>query len=191
MAIGIDPEPPLATPPSPRHRIFRQTSDAFFAANDLAALFDGAPVELALIDGMHHFEFALRDFMNLERYSAPDGTILVHDCYPIDAVTSARERVTDFWSGDVWRLVLALRKWRPELAIHTVAVPPTGLAVVRNLDPASGILAENLERICAEFLAVGYDAIADRKLEALNLCGGDWERVRALLDAPPARPRRD
>jgi hypothetical protein len=190
-AIGIDPEPRLDAPMSPRHRVFRQTSDAFFAEHDLAALFDGAPVDLALIDGMHHFEFALRDFVNLERHCAADATILVHDCYPIDAVTSARERVTAFWSGDVWRLILALRKWRPGLAIHTVAVPPTGLAVIRNLDPGSRVLAENLERVCAEFLAVGYDAIADRKREALNVCAGDWERVRALLDAPPARPRRD
>jgi tetratricopeptide (TPR) repeat protein len=184
-AIGIDPEPRLASPPSPRHRIFRQTSDAFFAEHDVAALFGGVPVELALIDGMHHFEFALRDFVNLERCSAPQGTILVHDCYPIDAVSSARERLTEFWSGDVWRLILALRKWRPELVIHTVAVPPTGLAVVRNLDPGSRVLAENLERVCAEFLAVGYDAIADRKREALNVCAGDWEQVRRLLDAPP------
>jgi hypothetical protein len=185
LAIGVDPEPRLASPPSPRHRIFRQASDAFFAEHDVAALFDGLPVELALIDGMHHFEFALRDFVNLERCSAPHGTILVHDCYPIDAVSSARERATGFWSGDVWRLILALRRWRPELAIHTVAVPPTGLAIVRNLDPASRVLAENLERVCAEFLAVGYDAIADCKPEALRLCAGDWEQVRRLLDPPP------
>ena len=190
-AIGVDPEPRLEAPPSPQHRVFRQTSDAFFAEHDLAALFGGVPVDLALIDGMHHFEFALRDFANLERYCAPDATILVHDCYPIDAATSARERVTAFWSGDVWRLVVALRKWRPELAVHTVAVPPTGLAVIRNLDPGSRVLAENLERVCAEFLAVGYDAIADRKREALNVCAGEWGRVRALLDAPLAQPRRD
>lgn len=184
-AIGIDPKPTVPGPPSPRHRIFRETSDAFFAAHDLAALFDGVAVELAFIDGMHHFEFALRDFVNLERCCAPGGTILVHDCYPIDAASSARERVTEFWSGDIWRLILALRKWRPELAIHTVAVPPTGLAVVRNLDPGSRVLAENLERVCVEFLAVGYDAIANRKREALNVCAADWERVRALFESPP------
>jgi hypothetical protein len=186
-AIGIDPEPRLASPPSPRHRIFRQTSDAFFAEHDVVGLFGGVPVELALIDGMHHFEFALRDFVNLERHAARHGTILVHDCYPIDATSSARERLTGFWSGDVWRMVLALRKWRPELALHTVAVPPTGLAVVRNLDPASRVLADNLDRICAEFLAIGYDAIAEHKREALNVCTGDWGQVQALLDAPPHR----
>lgn len=75
--------------------------------------------------------------------------------------------------------------------IARFAVRPTGLAVVRNLDPGSRVLAENLERVCAEFLAVGHDAIADRKRAVLNVCAGDWEQVRALLDAPPARPRHD
>jgi hypothetical protein len=179
--IGIDPEPHLAGPLGPGHRVFRQTSDAFFAAHDLRALFDGLPLDLAFIDGMHHFEFALRDFVNLERYCSRESTILVHDCYPLDAETAARERATAFWSGDVWRLVLALKKHRPDLSIHTVAAPPTGLAVIRNLDPASRVLAANLERICEEFLAVPFGAIAAGKAEALNLFPNDWERVEQLF----------
>jgi hypothetical protein len=35
------------------------------------ALLGGLPVELGFIDGMHLFEFALRDFMNLERLCTP------------------------------------------------------------------------------------------------------------------------
>jgi hypothetical protein len=186
VAIGIDPEPRLDAPPSPQHRIFRATSDGFFAAHDLGALLEGVPVELALIDGMHHFEFALRDFVNLERHCARESTILVHDCFPIDPVTAARDRTTSFWSGDVWRLILALRQWRPDLAIHTVTAPPTGLAIVRGLDPRSRILADNLERICAEFLGVGYESIAGRRREALNVVPNEWQAVQALLDAPVA-----
>jgi hypothetical protein len=185
IALGVDPAPRLDAPPSPRHRIFRETSDGFFAAHDLRALLGGAPVDLALIDGMHHFEFALRDFVNLERHCTPASTILVHDCYPIDPVTAARERTTAFWSGDVWRLVLALREWRPDLAIHTVAVPPTGLAIVRGLDPGSRVLADNLDRIVERHLAVDYASIADRKRDALNVCAADWTAVQGLLDAPP------
>jgi tetratricopeptide (TPR) repeat protein len=179
--VGIDPEARLAGPLGPDHRVFRQTSDAFFAAYDLRALFDGLPVDLAFIDGMHHFEFALRDFVNLERYCSRESTILVHDCYPLDAETAARERATAFWSGDVWRLVLALKKHRPDLSIHTVAAPPTGLAMIRNLDPTSRVLADDLERICDEFLAVEFEAIAERKAERLNLFPNDWERVKELL----------
>src|SRR5258706_5348979 len=51
--------------------------------------------------------------------------------------TAARERVDAFWSGDVWKLVPCLKKYRPDLSIHTIASAPTGLPVIRNLDPAS------------------------------------------------------
>lgn len=185
IAIGVDPEPRLEAPPSPRHRVFRATSDAFFASHDLGRLLGGVPVDLALIDGMHHFEFALRDFVNLERHCAPASTILVHDCFPLDPVTAGRERTTAFWSGDVWRLILALRRWRPELAIHTVTTPPSGLAIIRGLDPASRILADNLARVCEEFLAIDYESIVGRRYEALNACSADWAVVQRLLDARP------
>ena len=187
IAIGIDPAPQFEAPPSPSHRIFRQTSDSFFADRDLVQELGGRLVDLALIDGMHHFEFVLRDFLNLERHCAPDATILVHDCFPLDEISAARERTTAFWSGDVWRALLALKKWRPDLALHTVGAPPTGLGVIGNLDPASRVLAENLDRICAEFFAVAYETIAGRKSEALNLVPNEWRDVQALLDAP-ARP---
>lgn len=188
--IGIDPDPQLANPPGPNHRVFQETSDAFFASHDLRALLDGLPVDLAFIDGMHRFEFALRDFMNLEPYCSRDSTILVHDCYPLDAATAARERATIFWSGDIWRLVLALKQHRPDLSIHTVAAAPTGLAVIRNLDPASRILAGDLERICDEFLAVEFEAIAGSKAERLNLFPNDWDRVKQLLGGS-RRPKAD
>jgi tetratricopeptide (TPR) repeat protein len=188
--IGIDPDPQLAKPLGPNHRVFQETSDAFFASHDLRALLDGLPVDLAFIDGMHHFEFALRDFVNLEPYCSRDSTILVHDCYPLDAATAARERATNFWSGDIWRLVLALKKYRSDLSIHTVAAAPTGLAVIRSLDPGSRILAADLERICDEFLAVEFEAIAGSKAERLNLFQNDWERVKQLLGGS-RRPRAD
>src|SRR5688500_8000921 len=130
QAIGIDPAPSVRGEMPANVRIFTQTSDDFFAGHDVKALFGGLPVDLAFIDGMHHFEFALRDFVNLERCAAPGSTILVHDCFPHDRLTAERERVTTFWSGDVWKLVVLLKKYRPDLAIHTIAAPPTGLCVI-------------------------------------------------------------
>jgi tetratricopeptide (TPR) repeat protein len=186
--IGIDPEPRLDAPPASNQRVFRQTSDAFFAEHDLGVLFGGVAVDLAFIDGMHRFEFVLRDFVNLERFCTRESTIVVHDCFPLDAATAARERVTRFWSGDVWRAVLALKQYRPDLAIHTVAAPPTGLAVIRNLDPSSRVLAGRLDRVCAEFLAVDFAAIAGTKAESLNLFPNDWEKVKTLFGASDRRP---
>jgi len=183
-AIGVDPEPSVAFPLGPNVGIVAQTSDAFFAARDVRAELGGLPVDLAFIDGMHHFEFALRDFMNIEALCAPSSTILIHDVFPIDERTAARERVTEFWSGDIWRLLLLLRKHRPDLIVRTIAAAPTGLAVVRNLDPKSTYIRDRLDALVAEYLAVDFRTLAGRKAEQLALVPNDWPQVRALLDAP-------
>jgi tetratricopeptide (TPR) repeat protein len=183
LAIGIDPEPAIAALLPPNVRIFRQASDAFFERGDVQAQLGGLPVDLAFIDGMHHFEFALRDFMNLERLCAPASTILIHDCFPHDRLSAERERHFTFWSGDIWRLILLLKKYRPELAIHTVATPPTGLAIVRNLNPSSRFIADNVQRLCDEFLAVDYSYLAKDRAGKLNLFPNDWSRVSPLLAA--------
>jgi hypothetical protein len=182
-ALGVDPAPKISHVLPGNVRVFAETSDDFFR-RDVQAELGGLPVDLALIDGMHHFEFALRDFMHLERLSAPGSTILIHDAFPHDQRTAQRERVSAFWSGDVWRLVVLLKKYRPELQIQVVAAPPTGLAVVRNLDPASRFIQENLERLCAEFMALDYAYLEKDRAGKLNLFANDWERVRDVLDAP-------
>jgi len=183
-AIGVDPEPGVAFPLGPNVSIVAETSDAFFAGRDVRAQLGGLPVDLAFIDGMHQFEFALRDFMNIEALCAPSATILIHDVYPLDERTAARERVTQFWSGDIWRLVLLLRKHRPDLVVRTVAAAPTGLAVVRNLDPRSTYIHDRLDALVAEYLAVDFSTLTSGKAEQLALVPNDWAQIRALLDAP-------
>ncbi len=179
-AIGVDPEPKLKQPPGPNQRVYSLTSDEFFASHDVLAELSG-PIDLAFIDGMHRFEFALRDFINLEKLCTPHSVILVHDCYPRDRQTAAREESPKFWSGDIWRLILLLKKYRPDLAIDVIAAPPTGLGVIRNLHPDSGVLSANLDSICQEFLALDYSALAKAKHHQLNLFPNDWQRVSALL----------
>jgi len=181
IAVGIDPEPRLSEPLAANHKVFAETSDEFFANRDLRSLLGGLPVDLAFIDGMHHFEVALRDFANLERYCTRDSTILIHDCYPLDRESAGREPRTGNWSGDIWRLIVLLKKYRPDLAIHTIGTPPTGLGLVRNLDPGSRVLSEHYERLREEFLALDYSYFDEGMAEKLNLFPNDWERIRALL----------
>lgn len=186
IALGVDPEPLLPFEPPPNLRIFAQSSDDFFARPDLGAYLQGMPLDLGFIDGMHHFEFALRDFINMERLCVSASTILVHDCYPLDSVTAARTRTTDFWSGDIWRLVLLLKKYRPDLSVNVIAAPMTGLGVIRNLDPSSRLLVDNLESVCAEFMALEYSVLDEDKAGKLNLFPNDWAKIKGLLKGAPS-----
>ena len=182
LAIGVDPAPQVEDRLPPNARIFAMTSNEFFASHDLRKELAGKPLDIGLIDGMHLFEYALRDYINLERNSVPETTILLHDCYPLDEMTSARQRATEFWTGDVWKLIVCLKKYRSDLQIHTLAAPPSGLVVIRRLNPASTVLSEQFDAICKEFVPMPYAALQPDKRDALNLVPGDWETARRLLE---------
>jgi hypothetical protein len=184
LALGVDPDPAIQFALPANVRVFRETSDRFFADRDVRSELGGLPVDLAFIDGLHQFDAALRDFANLERLSDRRGTILLHDCFPLDRVSSQRERASGVWSGDVWRLVVLLKKYRPDLRIHTIATPPTGLAVVRGLDPDSRFLKDNLDRLTAEFLELDYAYLGTDRAAKLNVIPNDWSEIARVLDAP-------
>ena len=76
-----------------------------------------------------------------------------------------------------------LKKYRPDLAIYTIATPPTGLGMVRNLNPSSRFIADNLQRLYDEFLALDYSYLEKDRAGKLNLFPNDWSQVRALLAA--------
>ena len=133
-AIGIDPEPHLRYH-QPSSLIYRGTSDEFFAANEPEWIQDRISyIDLAFIDGMHLFEFALRDFQNVERYSNPRTVIVFDDVLPRNQEEAAREQCPGDWTGDVWKVHVALTRLRPDLNIHLVNTDPTGTMVVWGLD---------------------------------------------------------
>lgn len=183
LALGVDPNPAIQFELSPNTRVFAETSDRFFATHDVRADLGGLDVDLAFIDGMHHFENALRDFVNLEPLCGSGSTILVHDCFPLDRASAQRERQSVFWSGDVWRLVVLLKKHRPDLRIHTIATPPTGLAIIRGLDPSSRSIGADLERLIEETMAIDYSYLRENRAAKLNRVPNEWDGIRALLEA--------
>jgi len=180
-AIGVDPDPKVSRRLGSNTVIRAMQSDDYFASGKVSSDLGGLPIDLAFIDGMHQFEFALRDFINIEKYSSPESTILIHDVYPLTRLTAERERKTSFWSGDIWRLILALRKYRPDLSVNVIATAPTGLGVVRGLDPASAVLRERMEEIVSECLALDYSVLDADKAGMLALLPNDWARIKALL----------
>src|SRR5262249_33510468 len=46
---------------------YQMTSDEFFSQEHLETIFSKG-IDLAFIDGLHHFEMLLRDFIHVERY---------------------------------------------------------------------------------------------------------------------------
>ncbi len=186
--LGIDPDPDIQFPLGPTSEIYRLASDDFFEQVDVAAALGGQPLDLAFIDGMHLFEYALRDFMNLERYATADTTILIHDCLPVDEECASRDRTVRRWSGDVWKVIACLRMWRPDLDVSVVDIGPCGLGVVRGLDAASTRLRDNYDEIYAHFLELPYSVFEEsRKDELLALVPGEWRSVQPLLPPRPFR----
>jgi len=183
-SVGIDPAPDLKFALRPGAKVFPMTSDAFFAQHNLAHELGHDSVDLAFIDGMHLFEFALRDFANLEKFCGPASTILVHDAFPVDRVTATRERTTQIWSGDVWKLIPCLKKYRPDLRIGTVDVPPTGLAIIRCLDRSSTTLPSRLESLYEEFVPCDYGELEAGKAQQLNRVENKWHEIKAALSVP-------
>ena len=152
-AVAIDPMFRLGADvvgEKPTCQLFRMGSDEFFASYDPVALLRGR-IDIAFLDGMHLFEFLLRDFINVERSCRRNSIVLLHDCIPSDVYMAERDRTTErhklgahpgWWTGDVWKAAVALRKYRPDLVIHGFDARPTGLVAVTNLDPASSVLAD-------------------------------------------------
>lgn len=159
MAIGIDPyqgewEHLNYVCPHGPATLFPLTSDDFFARHDLKKVIGHDTFALAFIDGLHLFEQALTDFINLERYASKDSVILIHDCLPIAPIVAERERCTGFWTGDVWRIIPCLKTFRPDLKIITIPTKPSGLGVVTNLNATSTILSDNYDEILKYYLTL-------------------------------------
>lgn len=155
LAAGIDPAPKPGFACPEGARLYAMTSNEFFRRHDPARIFGGRPVDLALIDGLHLFEQALEDFCNLERHMSREGIVAVHDTVPLDRETSSRRRTTEFYTGDVWKLVPLLNRRRGELEIATVMTGPAGLTLVRGLDPACD--HGRLRQQAAGFRDLDYD----------------------------------
>ena len=174
-AIGIDPAPsPLAPEIAPNGLVHVMTSDEYFEHTGPIP-----DLDLAFIDGMHNFDFALRDFNNLESRAHKETVILIHDVLPMNEETSGRAQQGGHWTGDVWRLMLILRTFRPDLNIDIVDVPPSGLGIVSGLDPNSPILEDCYDNLVERFLAVPYSAWDP---SVFHPVGSTHEEIDAILE---------
>ncbi len=155
--VAVDPEFKLVPDvfnASRAQLFFQEESDTFFEGGFLARA--GISPQLAFIDGMHLIDYVLRDFRNTEAAMAAGGVIALHDILPFNAEMTTRELSAldeiDAWTGDVWKIIPILQKYRPDLVLEVVGAPRTGILVVRNIDPNNRTLFDAEHEIFADFL---------------------------------------
>lgn len=180
-AIGIDPEPNIQSPFKAETHIFAETSDAFFAR--IGQTLPQGPIDLAFIDGMHEFGHALRDFMNVEAHATTRTVVALHDTIPFDEITQRPHRERSFYTGDVWKTVAALRRYRPDLTVVTLPAAPTGLTVVFGCDPRNRILWDRYDEVMADMAALSYAEFDQNRHLHLNLAANDLSTLDRLLEA--------
>jgi hypothetical protein len=199
-SIGIDPAFRITRPIRADVHLVRETSDAFFARRDplghlrsarnplknvrrgrpLFGRYLGRPtLDLAFIDGMHLFEYALRDFMNVEKYAGWASAIAFDDMLPRNADEAARDRHTGAWAGDVYKVIPVLHKYRPDLTVIQVDTKPTGTVVVLGADPTNTVLGEHYDEIAAEWVVNDPQDVPDWILDRRQAI-----RPKDLLAAP-------
>ncbi|MEU9733111.1 class I SAM-dependent methyltransferase [Streptomyces sp. NPDC048002] len=207
-SIAVDPAFKVVTEIRCDVHLVKATSDDFFARdNPLAHLKGGrhpvrnlrrgrSPVghwrrttlDLSFIDGMHLFEYALRDFINVERHSDWASVIVFDDMLPRNVDEAARDRHTGAWTGDVYKLVEILTRFRSDLVTLLVDTQPTGQLVVFGADPASTVLSDRYDEILAEYDVPDPQKVPESILERTGAVRPD-ELLRASFWRPLARAR--
>jgi hypothetical protein len=184
--IAIDPAFKITTALRCDLHLVKATSDDFFARQDpirhlrsgrnpwrnarrgrpLVAGWRGkAVVDLAFIDGMHLFEFALRDFMNIERFTDWTSVVVFDDMLPRSVDEAARDRHTQQWTGDVFRVGEVLRARRSDLVLIPVDTAPTGVLVILGPDRTDTTLRDAYDGIIEAEVRPDPQPIPDRILQ--------------------------
>lgn len=178
-ALGVDarPELNLAVDLPAQADVLGISSDAFY--RDKAAASFTTPPDLAFIDGMHLFEFALRDFMNLERFAAPYALVGIDDIYPCHPTQAERRRRSGAWTGDVWKLVPILQKYRPDLTLITLPCSTTGMLLIAGLDASNSQLQDHYAEIINHYQA--DMSVPDTILQRSDSLPSDHPVVSLLL----------
>lgn len=159
-------------------KLFKQTSDDFFKINAKKVFPKG--IDLVFIDGLHNYEQSLRDVINCLEFLNPKGFLVLHDCNPIGAAQAfpiknsynevietlkygGIEGWTGEWNGDVWKTIVHLRAFHPELNVRTIDADQ-GLGIVW-----FGKNDEQLKVERIELENAGFDFLAKNRAEFLGL----------------------
>lgn len=100
----------------PGMTIYPQASDRYFRRLPNDERFD-----VVFVDGLHVFRQAYRDVLNAAAALRPGGAILIDDVVPSSAAEADPVRRTKAWTGDVYKVIIAVDRHHPELVVRIVA----------------------------------------------------------------------
>jgi hypothetical protein len=150
------------------NKYYEITSDDFFAKHSDEVI-GNRKIDIAFVDGMHEYDFALRDIENSLKYLDDNGVIIVHDCNPLtkDAARPFSEFAVDnkqntLWNGDVWKAIVHLRQ-RNDLNIFVLECDH-GLGFITKGKPE-----KTLPYSRAEIEKLPYEDFDRNRVEWLNL----------------------
>ena len=199
-SIGVDPAFHIKRELHCDLHLVRATSDEFFAREHPLAHFDEPVVDLAFIDGMHLAEYALRDFINTERFTHATSVIVIDDMLPRNVGQADRDRSRPrsgaAWAGDVYKIVDSLRAVRPDLVCLEVDTTPTGTVVVLLPDAGSTALLSAYDDLVEAYVVPDPQDVPDailsrsRAIDPESLLAAPlWGGLRELRDLEDSQAR--
>lgn len=125
------------------NKYYSKTSDDFFE-QDAPGLFAKNKIDIALVDGMHEYAYALRDVENILNYLNDDGVIIMHDCNPANKEAARTHEewkekgMTGQWNGDVWKAIVHLRSLRKDIDVFVLDCD-YGLGIITKRKPENNL----------------------------------------------------
>jgi Methyltransferase domain len=167
-AVGVDPKIAVIFPLRAWTKLYQSTSDQFFDK------YYGDLFDLIFIDGLHTFDAVVKDFCHAEELCSPSTVMLIHDTIPLFKETSQppseNEDTPSFWTGDVWKLIPALIKGRPDLKIFTIPCLPSGITVIQGFSEEPKGLSQE---IIQEFKSKDFEWISPQWESILKVVPND------------------
>ena len=166
---------------NPNFKYFKQTSDDFFNTQK-AHLQKHSPIDVAFVDGLHTYEMALRDVINVLPYLNKEGVIIMHDCFPPTEASALPTKHfptaadvkdvpgwTGDWCGDVWKAVKYLKDNHSDVLDVSVINTDNGLGIARlKSADANPVITINKEAY-AQIDTLDYVTMLQHQTEWLNL----------------------
>lgn len=120
-------------------------SDVFFSGRDRG----GERYDLIFIDGLHHFDQVMRDFIHSTAHAHPRTVFLIDDTLPCDVFSAMRDQQQalelrsryslgfqgNAWHGDVYLFVLLLPVYFPGYRFRTIVGSGSNPQTVVWFDP--------------------------------------------------------